>query len=84
MIEACQYYEIDFDKQDYRLHGWWNQNPAIKSENYISEGAEQRVYLKDGKLVYKLKLKHMTPLFTEKQKMKGIWIALIPPIFLIN
>lgn len=26
----------------------------FKSENYISEGAEQRVYLKDGKLVYKL------------------------------
>ena len=26
----------------------------FKFQNYISEGAEQRVYLKDGKLVYKL------------------------------
>lgn len=44
LIEACQYYEINFDQQDYRLHGWWNQNPAIKSENYISPIKNEKYY----------------------------------------
>ena len=42
--EACNYYEIDFNKQDYRLHGWWNQNPAISSENYVSPIKNARYY----------------------------------------
>lgn len=36
VVEACEYYGVDFDSQDYVIHGWWNQSPKIKSENYIS------------------------------------------------
>ena len=32
VLEACEYYDIDFDKQNYYLHGWFNlyKNPISK------------------------------------------------------
>ena len=45
-VEACDYYEIDFDSMDYRIHGWFNLdhkteggtgvNP-IKNENFFHD-----------------------------------------------
>lgn len=36
--EACEYYNIDFDKQNYQLHGWFNLWKLVKTEN-IEENA---------------------------------------------
>jgi hypothetical protein len=44
LLEACDYYEINYEEQDYKLHGWWNQNPAISSENYVSPLKNNKYY----------------------------------------
>lgn len=34
--EACEYYEIDFDSQNYYIHGWFNLYSNPISEDFIS------------------------------------------------
>lgn len=34
--EACEYYDIDFDKKNYIVHGWFNLDYATQGSNNVS------------------------------------------------
>jgi hypothetical protein len=34
--EACEYYSVDFEKSDYRIHGWYNYDPKTEGGSGVN------------------------------------------------
>lgn len=42
--EACTYYNLDFDSQNYVIHGWWNQNAKNSESDSINPIVRPELY----------------------------------------